>query len=190
MRKMKRRKNFYVPNVRLSEFPTGEYKTPGFNGTPRTYSIFKPTYSEGEKFMDYAKSVEPEVLVQEARKLSSGAQQGFGEVPEIEVDNTQIKEKMDSDIYQKMQNPIFKTTKVKRSAETTEDRPCPTENSLKDVFAGPSTSKVFGSPHSGVSSRKKFKSTKAVSVPKKAEEIGKGGEGFKKIKKEKKYAVF
>lgn len=180
MKKMKRKKNFFFRHVRLTEYPTGDFKTPGFNGAARQHSIFEPYYKddEVEKLLNYQKKIDNDSKPVEnhVHKVLETPQEGFGEVPEKEVANAEVRAQLDEDIYEKMQKPIFKVTKVKQNQETAEDN----RSFASTSVAGPSSSNPRPT--------KKFKASNPSPPPKPV--LKRTGQGEKHPKKEKKYAVF
>ena len=116
MGQMIRGRAFYVENPTLSEFPVGEFRTPGFGGAHRLYTIFEPFYETDKSQLTIPKQVAIEEKAAEKTEHKN-RQQGFGQITknEIEQHNEPLKRKLTEDIFYKMQHPIYKTTKVKHA---------------------------------------------------------------------------
>ena len=57
MGQMIRGRAFYVENPTLSEFPVGDFRTPGFGGAHRLYTIFEPFYEDDRSKLTIPKQV-------------------------------------------------------------------------------------------------------------------------------------
>ena len=116
MQKMVRGRAFFVENPQLSGFPIGDFRTPGFGGAHRLYTIFEPFYEDNSSGLTNKKEIALEKQAQQKEHEIEKVQQGFGKITknEIEQHNEFLKRKLTEDIFFKMQHPVYKTTKVKQ----------------------------------------------------------------------------
>lgn len=87
-------------NIRLTPYPVGEFRTPGI-GTKSLYSIYTPIYN--------SKSVseKKDKPLQDSKELPS-QQEGSGDDFANKSGN---KQKMNPELYEKLQHHIFKVSK-------------------------------------------------------------------------------
>ena len=109
MKRMVRGKTIFVSQPRLTAYPTGGYKTPGAGGAKKVFKVYHPVHSQIPSVLKQEKAMENEVKKQE----------GFGNPPddvmETEGSSSSQKRKINEDVFKKMQHPIFKVSKIKKT---------------------------------------------------------------------------
>jgi hypothetical protein len=182
MGQMTRGRSFFIENPTLSEFPVGDFRTPGFGGAHRLYTIFEPFYDDTTNDLLTATKKIDKIESEQADKNAKAdleiIQQGFGKISQTEIEdhNEPLKRKLTEDIFYKMQHPIYKTTKVKHARLEVGEPSTPASSSQ------PSTSFAATS--------KAVKRPSATATTTSGEGEGRKKIPSKSIKKEKIYCKF
>jgi hypothetical protein len=144
MKQMVRGRTLFVSQPRLTPYPCGGYKTPGAGMTKSLYNVYQPIHTEMDNGLKLNKEVASEI------KKQNEKQEGFGNpLPAESMDiETSNKRKIDEDVFQKMQHPIYKVTKIKKpkieaqlAIGKGEEEPTPSSSSssLSSLLPNPST---------------------------------------------------
>ncbi len=109
MKRMVRGKTIFVSQPRLTPYPTGGFKTPGAGGTKKLFRVYQPSHQQIPTGLKQEKAIENEIKKQE----------GFGnpsqDSMETESSSSSQKRKINEDVFEKMQHPIFKVSKIKKT---------------------------------------------------------------------------
>ena len=111
LNQIKRGKTLFVSQPRLTPYPCGGYKTPGAGGSKTLYNVYQPMNYEVPTGLKQEKAtVDTTVETQKG----AGFVEKKSEPMEIVAGTSTQKRKIENNVFNKMQHPIFNVSTIKK----------------------------------------------------------------------------